>query len=53
MSKHKYIKVPIPKLNWSSWQITRFVFLVIIAFRLDGKEEIIALLKVLIKLWSG
>ncbi len=53
MSKQKYIKVPLPKLNWNSWQITRLVFFVIIAFRLEGKGELIALLKALLKIWSG
>lgn len=53
MSKQKYIKVPLPKLNWNSWQITRLVVLAILAFKLDAKDELIGLLEALIKLWSG
>jgi hypothetical protein len=53
MSKQKYIKVPLPKLNWNSWQITRLVVLVILAFRIGQNDELVKFLKALLKIWSG
>jgi len=51
MGKRKYLKIPI--LKWTWWQTTRAIVFVILAFRLKLNNEIIQLLKELIKLWSG
>lgn len=51
MSKQKYFKVPVP--NWSLWQITKSIAVIILAFRVDLSDELIILLKMLIRLWSG
>lgn len=51
MSKQKHFKLPIP--NWTWWQTTKTIVLLILAFRIDISDEILQLIKVLIKIWSG
>lgn len=51
MSKQKNLKIPLP--NWTWWQTTKAIALIILACRIDLNDELISLLKELIKLWSG
>tara|TARA_R110000751_G_scaffold184035_1_gene290529 strand:- start:2015 stop:2170 length:156 start_codon:yes stop_codon:yes gene_type:complete len=51
MSKQKHLKIPIPKWTW--WQTTKAIALIILVSRIKINEEIISLIKEIIKWWSG
>ncbi len=51
MSKSKHLKIPIPKWTW--WQTTKAIAIIILAIRIKISDELIQLLRELIKLWSG
>lgn len=51
MSKRKYLKVPMPKWTW--WQTIMAIVSIILAFRINMGDELIDLLKELVRLLSG
>ncbi|MHB1197783.1 MAG: hypothetical protein ACYC0A_13190 [Lutibacter sp.] len=51
MSKKIHIEIPLP--NWTWWQTTKTIAVFMIVYKLDINQELISLLKEVIKWFSG
>jgi len=51
MSRKNHIEIPLP--NWTWWQTTKAIAVFIIVYRLNINQELINLLKEVIKWLSG